>query len=157
MNTTTLTTQIFSSAREGAAVVQFGAMPYRVIEGRVAFLLITSRRTGRWIFPKGGLIDGLSPAKSAAREAYEEAGVEGAVDSMPIGTYRTVKQRLRRTLIDVQVFPLHVEKQLDDWPEMAERHRHWVMLTEAKRLLSDKGAAVMAAKLNKRVLESLEG
>ncbi|WP_099866771.1 NUDIX hydrolase [Pararhizobium haloflavum] len=154
MNLATLTSNWTSSARDSAAVVQYGAMPYRVVEGRAAFLLITSRRTGRWIFPKGGLIDGMSPAKSAAQEAFEEAGVRGSVDMTPIGTYRTIKQRLRRTEIDVQVFPLLVEDQLDEWPEMTQRRRHWVLLTEAKRLLSDKGAISLAQKLNKRVTET---
>jgi ADP-ribose pyrophosphatase YjhB (NUDIX family) len=37
-------------------------------------LLVTSRETGRWIIPKGGPIKGFKPAKTAAREAYEDAG-----------------------------------------------------------------------------------
>jgi 8-oxo-dGTP pyrophosphatase MutT (NUDIX family) len=136
----------------GDATVQFGAMPYSIVEGRVAFLLITSRRTGRWIFPKGALITGLTPGETAAQEAFEEAGVEGVVDGRPIGQYRTVKQRLTRTLIDVQLFPLRVERQLDEWPEMQQRHRHWVMLKEAQRLLSDSRAADLAEQLNARIL-----
>jgi len=34
------------------------------------FLLVTSRRTGRWIFPKGRLSEGMEPWQSAEREAY---------------------------------------------------------------------------------------
>lgn len=136
-----------------AATIQYGAMPYSIVEGRIAFLLITSRRTGRWIFPKGGLIEGLGPAGSAAQEAFEEAGVRGTVDLTPIGSYRTVKRRLRATPIDVQVFPLRVEEQFDEWPEMQERRRHWAMLREAERLLSDRGAASMATKLSERFSE----
>ena len=132
-------------------MTQYGAIPYQLIEGRVAFLLITSRRTGRWIFPKGSLIEGLTPAETAAREALEEAGVEGSVHERPVGRYRTVKQRIRRTLIDVHVFPLKVERQLEEWPEIGQRHRHWVMLKEARRLLSDKGAVDMAEAVDRLV------
>ena len=38
---------------------------------------MTSRETRRWIVPKGWPIKGLKPAKSAAREAYEEASLRG--------------------------------------------------------------------------------
>ena len=38
-------------------------------------LLVTTRQTRRWIIPKGWPIKGLKPPKSAAREAYEEAGI----------------------------------------------------------------------------------
>lgn len=157
MDLTATDTNWTSETRSAAATVQYGAMPYQIVDGRVVFLLITSRRTGRWIFPKGSLIDGLTPAKSAAQEACEEAGVLGEVDMQPIGTYRTVKQRLRRTLIDVQVFPLRVERQLEEWPEMGQRKRHWVLLSEAKRLLSDKGAIKLAIEFNKRIADELQG
>jgi 8-oxo-dGTP pyrophosphatase MutT (NUDIX family) len=62
-----------------------------VVEGQVAFLLITSRRSGRWIFPKGAPIEGLAPWQVAAHEALEEAGVEGDVDTRALGSYRTMK------------------------------------------------------------------
>ena len=57
---------------------QFGAVPYRRGAGGLEFLVITSRRTGRWIFPKGGKMPFLSAADTAAEEAYEEAGVRGS-------------------------------------------------------------------------------
>lgn len=151
MNTVSTMTPPPCTARDSAASVQFGAIPYRVVEGRVAFMLITSRRTGRWIFPKGGLIDGLSPAKSAAREAFEEAGVEGRVGRTPIGSYRTVKQRTERTLIEVEVFPLCVERELDDWPEKGQRQRQWASLEEVRHLVTDEGAAELAARIEQRV------
>lgn len=135
-----------------ADAIQYGAMPYQIVDGRVVFLLITSRRTGRWIFPKGGLIDGMTPQQSAAQEAYEEAGVRGVVEPTPLGTYQTVKHRISRKLIDVQVFALQVEERLEDWPEMEQRRRHWVLFGEAKRLLSDRGAVEAARRLNKRTV-----
>ena len=58
--------------------VQYGALPYRfAADGSLEVLIVTTRRTRRWIIPKGWPIHGLTPAKSAAREAFEEAGVRG--------------------------------------------------------------------------------
>src|SRR5262249_33662947 len=44
---------------------------------RAEFMLVTSRETRRWIIPKGWPKRGKSPYRSAAREAFEEAGVIG--------------------------------------------------------------------------------
>jgi len=116
---------------------QAGAIPYTIVKGTPVFLLITSRGTGRWIFPKGALIEGYELWQVAAREAFEEAGVEGEVETAPIGRYRGLKGSIRTAPIEVQMFPLRVARQLDDWPEKERRHRHWVMLPEARRLLSE--------------------
>jgi ADP-ribose pyrophosphatase YjhB (NUDIX family) len=50
-------------------------------------LLVTTRQTKRWIIPKGWPIKGLRPAKSAAREAFEEAGVRGKVSAKSVGLF----------------------------------------------------------------------
>lgn len=136
----------------GAAKRQTGAIPYTVIKGDVVFLLITSRGSGRWIFPKGDLIDGLEPWDAAAQEAMEEAGIEGEVDPRPLGLYRTFKTlAIRRKMIEVELYPLRVTRQFDDWPEKGHRHRHWAILPEAKRLLSDAQIAQMVIRLSQRV------
>jgi 8-oxo-dGTP pyrophosphatase MutT (NUDIX family) len=119
---------------------QFGAIPYRRTGEGLAFLLVTSRRTGRWIFPKGGRIAWLSPAACAAQEAYEEGGVEGTIAAEPVGTYRGVKQRPSgETEIEVEMFPLEVELVLDDWPERGQRRRRWASLEETCILVSEPG------------------
>jgi 8-oxo-dGTP pyrophosphatase MutT (NUDIX family) len=136
------------------ATRQSGAIPYTVVEGRAVFLLVTSRRTGRWIFPKGSVIQGMTPWESAAQEAFEEAGVEGHVETVPIGAYRDLKTAgMRRLPIEVDLYPLRLLRQLDDWPEKHNRHRHWVILPEAKRLLSNPRMAELAALLDRRVMQ----
>jgi 8-oxo-dGTP pyrophosphatase MutT (NUDIX family) len=63
-------------------------LPYRFdLETGVEVLLVTSRGTRRWIIPKGWPIKGFKPARTAAREAYEEAGVRGRVAGRPLGRY----------------------------------------------------------------------
>ncbi len=130
---------------------QAGAIPYALVEGRVAFLLITSRRTGRWIFPKGALMPGLSLPDVAAREAREEAGVSGAVETASIGSYRDWKTKnLRRMPIEVAMFPLRVDEQHEEWREAGQRHRHWAILAEARRLLGNPQLVDMIAEIDRR-------
>ena len=50
------------------------------------------------------------------------------------------------------MYPLRVTRQLDKWQEMKNRHRHWVILPEAKRLLSEPRLAELAQSLGRRVL-----
>ena len=122
----------------GEPLMQVGAIPYRIVDGHVVFLLVTSRRTGRWIYPKGAVIEGMTAQESAACEALEEAGVEGQIWPEPIGSYDTVKVKgMTRTPLRVTLYPLEVKTQLDPWKEAGQRHRHWALLPEAKRLLSE--------------------
>ena len=147
--------QDFASRRDHAAQAmerQFGAIPYTTVGDRVAFLLITSRRSGRWIFPKGAPEKGMTEWDLAAEEARQEAGVIGRVDSTPIGSYRDWKTRgLRRVPIEVFMFPLRVERQLGDWPEDQQRYRHWAIFPEARRLLTNPGLVEMIARIDESV------
>lgn len=90
-------------------------------------LLVTSRQTRRWVLPKGNLIRGLSPHASAAHEALEEAGVQGAVCPSPIGQYRYRKRRGNGAslMVDVDVFPIAVTQELSAWEEDGQRDRRW--------------------------------
>ncbi len=109
-------------------------MPYRAEEdGNTSVLLITSRETRRWVVPKGNLIAGLEPYLAAAHEAFEEAGVSGHPAHESIGFYRYAKRRkngILRTLT-VDVFPLAVTAQADDWPEQDERETRWFTPSDA--------------------------
>lgn len=106
---------------------QFGAICYKVVDGKVKILLITSRRSGRWIIPKGWPMDQKRPAAAAKREAYEEAGVLGTAFDISIGLYTYVKNLPGEDNLPclVAVFPVHVEKLLKKYPERAQRKRRW--------------------------------
>lgn len=126
---------------------QSGALPYSVVDGRVVFLLITSRRNGRWIFPKGDIEPGMTPWESAAIEALEEAGVTGEMAQQPVGSYRASASADGSSLVDVDLYPMRVETQLETWKEMHQRLRHWAVLSEARRLLNDRALSSVAVKL----------
>jgi len=132
---------------------QSGALPYSIVEGRMVFLLITSRRTGRWIFPKGDTEPDMTPWESAALEALEEAGVSGQIGTEPVGSYRSSASTGESSLVDVDLYPLRVETQLDVWKEMDQRLRHWAVLPEARRLLNDRALSRLAVKLQAQMRE----
>jgi predicted phosphate transport protein (TIGR00153 family) len=76
---------------------------------------------------------GLVSHAAAAQEAYEEAGVEGAICPTAIGDYRYRKQLKSGAslMMDVRVFPLAVTEELTDWPESSQRTRQWFSLAQA--------------------------
>lgn len=120
------------------ADIQSGAIPYAWVDGEPAYLMVTSRRTGRWIFPKGAIERDMTPSASAAKEAWEEAGVKGEINDAPAGVYRTEKvdgRHHRRIL--VELFPLKVADQARDWPERRRRRRHWATHRQARRLIDN--------------------
>ena len=96
-------------------------------------MLITSRETRRWVIPKGWPHKGKAPHHSAAREAFEEAGVVGAVARRPVGSF-AYRKRLRSgrvVVCEVQVFPLKVREQTKQWPERREREIKWLSIRKA--------------------------
>ncbi|WP_159952344.1 NUDIX hydrolase [Rhizobium sp. 18065] len=121
-------------------VHQFGALPWRRDrQGNVRILMITSRRRGRWIVPKGSLINGRTPAQSAAREAFEEAGVFGDMHPAPIGSYihgRDLEDGCK-PLFRVTLFALRVRATLLQWPEKHQRTRSWQSLSETVEKASE--------------------
>lgn len=122
---------------------QIAALPYRLdgdtLDAPARVLLVTSRGTGRWVLPKGNVIRGLSPHASAASEAEEEAGVVGLACPSAIGSYRYRKTRKSGAslMADVDVFPILVTEELDEWEEMAVRERRWFSLSDAADLVDE--------------------
>jgi 8-oxo-dGTP pyrophosphatase MutT (NUDIX family) len=120
--------------------LQYGALPYRRSKGhRAEFMLVTSRETRRWIIPKGWPKKGKSPHRSAAREAFEEAGVVGAVGSRPVGSF-SYEKRLNNggsVECEVHVFPLEVKRQSKEWPEKQERRVKWLSASKAAAKVKD--------------------
>jgi 8-oxo-dGTP pyrophosphatase MutT (NUDIX family) len=110
-----------------ALITQFAALPWRESGSGLEVLLITSRTNRKWLLPKGWRIEGLSGSETALREAYEEAGLEGSISSTPIGSIRYFKNVSEDELRSAQavIYPLKVSRELDDWPERAERGRQW--------------------------------
>jgi 8-oxo-dGTP pyrophosphatase MutT (NUDIX family) len=112
---------------------QVAALPLRrAKDGGIEILLVTSRTSGRWIIPKGWSSKRFKDHKAAAREAKEEAGVEGKIERKAIGCYRYVKTEVGPSdPVDVMVYLLSVRKERKRWPERKQRQRAWVTLEGA--------------------------
>lgn len=112
---------------------QYAALPWRVGERGIEVLLVTSRETRRWIIPKGWPMKDRTGPEAAAQEAFEEAGVRGAIAEAPLGVFTYMKRLAdgsgRRCA--VKVFALEVAESLDVWPEMTQRQRRWMPPAEA--------------------------
>lgn len=133
--------------------LQTGALPWRLgARSRPEILLVTGRRSGRWMIPKGWPMIGRSLADAAAREAFEEAGIRGRIDQQPLGSFGHAKRGLFGTInVEILVHPLAVEEELPEWPEKAQRTRRWFPLKEAVALVESEGLRLLIGRLEKHL------
>jgi phosphohistidine phosphatase len=127
---------------------QSAVIPYRrrLLSRRLEVCLITNRRGTRWIVPKGVVEPGLSPAESAAKEAWEEAGLRGEVQVAELGRYR---YRKWGDECEVSVYPMRVTETLRTWPE-SHRRRRWVPLAQAVAEIGQEPLRALLQKLAER-------
>jgi 8-oxo-dGTP pyrophosphatase MutT (NUDIX family) len=106
---------------------QVGVFPITE-DGKV--VLVTTRSSDYWIFPKGCTEKGRSDCSVARDEAYEEAGLTGVIQrdyhEFKIHSHGTKKLRL---------FPMKVKKLSKHFPECKERKRVVVSIHKAEKLL----------------------
>jgi len=110
---------------------QSGVLP--IYDGKI--VIITSRKKKRWIIPKGIVEPNMTPRESAQQEAYEEAGLVGKIKKKQIGKYRVKKWD---GICTVEIYPMIVEKLLDDWEEKSFRKRKLVFPEDAASLIKNK-------------------
>jgi 8-oxo-dGTP pyrophosphatase MutT (NUDIX family) len=117
--------------------LQTGALPWRLTKSsKPEVLLVTGRRSGRWMIPKGWPMIGKSLAAAAEQEAFEEAGISGRVDPHPLGSFRDMKRNVFGDMeVEILVHPMRVEAELSDWPERGQRLRKWFPLRKAVELV----------------------
>jgi 8-oxo-dGTP pyrophosphatase MutT (NUDIX family) len=129
-------------------------LPYRFSQdAALEVLLVTTRGTRRWIIPKGWPIKGLRPPKSAAREAFEEAGVTGRIGSKPVGLFtydKLVDEAGAQTTCEVKVYPLLVKRQSEVWPESQQRMTQWVEPSRAIAMIKEPDLKKIVASFTKR-------
>ena len=116
------------STRTIVLVEQSGVIPYRIMDGKMEVMLITSSASKRWVIPKGLIEPNMTPEDSAAKEAWEEAGVLGQVFPNLMGIYEYYKSGCTW---QVDVFLLQVETVVENWPEAYKRKRQWVSIPKA--------------------------
>ncbi len=128
---------------------QFAALCYRIKDDKLQFCIVTSRRSKRWIVPKGWPMHGETPMDAAATEAFEEAGVRGKIYPRPIGVFSYYKVMSQDELPCMAVvYPLKVKKILKRWPEDRERERKWVSRKKAAQMVDDPELSVIIQTFN---------
>lgn len=96
-----------------------GTVPIRRNGNRVEVLLVQAKRSGRWLFPKGGVEKGEQAKLAAVRETEEEAGVRGTVSSPNLGVWQFKNEKHKMWL-------LFTSEILSEYLEKDERVRKWV-------------------------------
>lgn len=118
-----------------------GCIPYRIrrtnkaslIPGNIEdleVLLITSQKSQRVMFPKGGWEMDEDIEFAAARETLEEAGVIGVLGDK-LGEW-IFKSKSQEKFHEGSMFPLLVTEELEVWPEKNLRQRIWMTVSEAR-------------------------
>ena len=114
---------------------RIGTLPFDMRDDAVALLFVTSQTRGRWILPKGLAKQGETHAQTCAREAFEEAGINGVVmEDFPITVPITKKTDEGTQAVPVTYYPMLVRSQADDWPEQDSRERHWALMSDASKV-----------------------
>ena len=128
---------------------QSSVIPFRMQNGTPEILVILSSQKKHFVVPKGIKDPGLSPQDSAAKEAWEEAGVEGRVLDPAIGSYRYEKWG---SVCNVDVYAMEVTAVVPEheWLE-SHRGREWVSAEEAAKRLKQKELVPMVLALAEKL------
>lgn len=115
-----------------------GCIP--VYKGRV--FLISTRRTRKLGFPKGGVEENETGYYAAGRETLEEAGVVGRIDKEPV-----------LVLNRIAWYVLEVDRILGNWKEKSERFRFMMTPEDAITHSEVKGTSklILKAVISKEV------
>ncbi|KAI5660305.1 hypothetical protein M9H77_29098 [Catharanthus roseus] len=100
------------------------------IMDEIEFLLISSQKSPKWMFPKGGWELDESMEEAAIRETMEEAGVLGEV-GVQLGMWR-FQSKSQDCSHEGYMFAFEVKEELDVWPEKDVRKRLWLPASEAR-------------------------
>lgn len=127
--------------------IQSAVLPFRLNGNDLEILLITSIKKKKWIIPKGYVEFGLTPFESAKKEAYEEAGIIGFIETEEIGEFISEKNDNSKI---VKVFLMKVLNQMDDYPEKNLRKRKWFKIDDAIIIVENESIKKILLKLKDR-------
>jgi len=118
---------------------QVAAVCYRERGAGLEFLLVRTRGSGRWTFPKGNAEPGMTHAQAAALEAFEEAGVHGRIEEVSFASYVARKRALNSAAQAVEN-KLTVNAHLCEVlrlgsPKESNRKRTWFSAEDARQQL----------------------
>jgi phosphohistidine phosphatase len=114
---------------------QSSVIPYRLQKNKIQIMLVGSSKRNHWVVPKGIHEPGMTAQKSAAMEAFEEAGIRGVVSKAKVGEYQYSKWG---ATCRVAVFAMRVKEILpeSDWEE-PHRGRKWFAADVAAKMVKE--------------------
>lgn len=128
-------------AADGAPSLH-GVLPWRETHrSGLKILLVSPRNEERWTVPAGPPVGDRAPFMSAALHAFEEAGIIGEIDTLPLDDYPCADSAgdggasQRR----VRLFAMKVRGTLSQWKRQDERRRRWFSPQEAAERTGDAG------------------
>ena len=114
---------------------RIGIIPFDMRDESVALLFVTSQTRARWILPKGKQKPNETHTETCHREGFEEAGVRGVViEDFPFTVTITKQTDQGKVVVPVTYYPFLVTEQIDEWPEMNKRQRHWALVEDSSRV-----------------------
>jgi 8-oxo-dGTP diphosphatase len=125
---------------------QSGAIFVRLRSSEPQVLLVTAKRNGNWIFPKGHIEKGETAEAAALREAREEGGVAGKL----IGPAGVLEYGFFGVKVRVEYFLALFSREVG--PPEDGRSRAWCGLEEALERLDYKNTRKLLRKAWKQVL-----
>ncbi len=141
-------------APQQALPLQVAAVCYRRRGLSIEFLLVNTNGGNKWTFPKGDTELSLSHGKAAEREAREEAGVSGIIESRHFCLYLHSKgvfwkpPGVREYVI--KAFLLEVQR--ENGPCESARNPTWFAPEDARKILA-KGREVKYARELQTVID----
>lgn len=127
---------------------QSAVIPFRFVDKNLQCLLITSQRKKRWVIPKGIIESNLTASDSAAKEAFEEAGIKGKIYPEIIGNYQYQKWG---GTCHVKIYLLEVSEVFSQWEEAHFRERQWVTVEQAIQRIEETELKKIFKKLPKTI------
>ena len=144
-----------STAKNLRTICQSGAVPYLMEKEEIRVMLVTSSSGDAWIFPKGNIAKGMDTLKSAAKEAYEEAGVIGECENNMLGVIQIEKSPAE--IAEVNIYPMKIESILPEWQEAGTRNRRLFRIGEAIGVIRGERSRKVLETLQEMLLERAEG
>lgn len=138
------------TSRLASCDYRIGAMPYKIVDGRLHIMIITARSGKRWGIPKGQPEVDMTKREVALMEVFEEAGIVGDLRS------EFTSRCLLRDERMLTLFPLKIALIEGNWPEMKVRKRELLPADEAIARISDPQLAECMRQLCKKLVVSVQ-
>ena len=135
-------------------IQQSGSAPYIVYGDEIRVMLVTPSAGGGWILPKGNIAKSMDTLKSAAKEAFEEAGVVGECENNVLGVINFNKTAAG--IASVRIYPLAIERILPRWEEEGTRSRRLFLIDRAIRIMKTEESAEVLRNLKTLILSRME-